>query len=194
MKKVMKERSKIFTPEEVESKCTEYFNGDDLAASVWMSKYAMRNKKGEFLEDSPSSMHRRMAKEFARIEEKHGKCKSNVGLSPYGKTREPLTEESIFKYFNKFKDIIPQGSVMSVLGNTNVVGSLSNCIVIPKLHDSYGGICWADEQLTHLMKRRCGVGLDISTLRPDKHSVSNAAGSSTGAVSFMHRFSNTTNG
>jgi ribonucleoside-diphosphate reductase alpha chain len=94
--------------------------------------------------------------------------------------------------FKDFKYIIPQGSVMAILGNEFVIGSLSNCIVLPELHDSYGGILYADQELVQLMKRRCGVGLDLSTLRPSGSSVTNAAGSSTGPVSFMERFSNTT--
>ena len=172
----------------------EYFDGDELAATTWMNKYAMKNKDGEFIEETPDDMHIRMSKEFSRIENKYkqnlnGESKS---LSEYGQKREQLTEEKIYEYFKNFKYIIPQGSVMSCLGNPYIVGSLSNCIVLPKIHDSYGGICYADQQLTHLYKRRCGAGIDISTLRPKDTNVSNAAKTTNGAVSFMERFSNTT--
>ena len=113
-------------------------------------------------------------------------------LSEYGQKREKLTEGKIFSLFDKFKQIIPQGSVMTVLGNNNLFGSLSNCIVLPHVYDSYGGIIFADQQLAQLYKRRCGVGVDISTIRPEGMGVKNAAGTTTGAVSFMERFSNTT--
>lgn len=185
---------KTFSKEDVMLACLEYFNGDTLAAEVWINKYAVKNDQGELLEMTPSDMHLRMAKEFARIENKYdvhlnGKTKL---LSEYGQKRGQLNEEKIYQYFDRFKYIIPQGSVMASLGNNKVFASLSNCIVLPELHDSYAGICYADQQLVQLMKRRCGVGLDLSTLRPAGMSVSNAAGSSTGAVSFMDRFSNST--
>jgi ribonucleoside-diphosphate reductase alpha chain len=183
-----------FSKEEVLKNCIAYFNGDELAATTWMNKYAMKTKSGKFLESSPGEMHRRMAKEFARVETKYqthlnGKHKQ---LSEYGQYREALTEERIFEYFKDFRYIIPQGSVMSSLGNANVIASLSNCIVLPEIYDSYGGIFYTDQQLAQLFKRRCGVGIDISTLRPANAEVSNAAGSTTGAVSFMDRFSHTT--
>ena len=157
-----------------EKECLDYFQNDELATSVWLSKYAMKDKKGNYLELDPSDMHFRMSKEFAKIEKKYG-------------GKNALENIDIFYRFTEFSDIIPQGSVMSVLGNPFIIGSLSNCIVLPKLYDSYGGIAYADEQLVHLMKRRCGVGLDISTLRPFNNPVSNSAGTSTGAISFMER-------
>ena len=169
----------MYNYNELEKECLNYFQNDELATSVWISKYAMKDKKGNYLELDPSDMHFRMSKEFAKIEKKYG-------------GENALSNVDIYNRFVEFKDIIPQGSVMSVLGNPFIIGSLSNCIVLPKLYDSYGGIAYADEQLTHLMKRRCGVGLDISTLRPCNNPVSNSAGTSTGAVSFMERFSNTT--
>ena len=173
-----------------------YFKGDELAATTWMNKYAMKNKQGEFVEKSPDDMHKRMAKEFARIESDY-KLKYNLNgsakfLSKYGQEREDLTEKKIYNYFKGFGDIIPQGSVMSSLGNGYQLASLSNCIVVPELYDSYGGVFYTDQQLAQLFKRRCGVGVDISNLRPAGASVSNAAKSTSGAVSFMNRFSNTT--
>lgn len=173
----------------------EYFKGDALAASVWLDKYAQPGDK------TPDDMHRRMAKKFARIEENYQEKEECLNaqitfagdedISLYGVNRNPLTEESIYNMFKDFKYIIPQGSVMSQLGN-NHIGSLSNCFVVGQPHDSYAGIMQKDQELAQLMKRRGGVGLDISTLRPSSASTSNAAKSSTGAVSFMERFSNTT--
>lgn len=171
--------------------CIAYFDGDELAATTWINKYAVRNEKNELLEKSPDEMHLRMAKEFARIEKKY-KTKNRKQLSAYGQTRTALNTQSIFKLFEKFKYIIPQGSVMASLGNKNVIASYSNCVVLPELFDSYGGILYTDHQLAQLFKRRCGVGIDISTLRPENVHVSNAARSTSGAVSFMERFSNTT--
>ena len=141
-------------------------------------------------------MHKRMAKEFGRIEADY-KLKYNLNgsakfLSKYGQEREDLTEAKVYSLFKEFGYIIPQGSVMSSLGNHYKLASLSNCIVVPELHDSYGGVFYTDQQLAQLFKRRCGVGVDISNLRPAGSSVSNAAGSTSGAVSFMNRFSHTT--
>lgn len=169
-------------------KLLDYFNKDELAANVWLSKYAQEG------EETPDDMHRRMAKEFARIELNYAN-KSNSDndkiLSEYGKVRNNLTEESIYNLFKDFKYIIPQGSIMSQLGAKSI-GSLSNCFVIGQPEDSYGGIFQKDEEMAQLMKRRGGVGIDISKLRPIGTSTSNAAKTSTGAISFMHRFSNTT--
>ena len=172
-----------------------YFNQDELAATTWMNKYAMKDADGQFLEKTPDEMHLRMAKEFGRIEEKyaHETKHFNVqSLSPYGQSREPLSEAKIYNYFKNFKYVIPQGSVMASLGNPNVLASLSNCVVMPAVYDSYGGIMKTDQQLVQLFKRRCGVGIDISSIRPANTKVSNAAGTTSGAVSFMERFSNTT--
>ena len=172
-----------------------YFKGDELAANVFLSKYA---QEGDI---TPDDMHKRMAKEFAKVEKKYQEKEKEdyedasfqaiEHLSKYCTSRENLTEESIYNLFKDFKYIIPQGSIMSNLGN-KAITSLSNCFVIGQPTDSYGGICKKDEEMAQLMKRRGGVGLDISTLRPATTKVSNAAKSSTGAVSFMHRFSNTT--
>lgn len=155
----------------------KYFNGNELAANVWVTKYAMRDKNGNFEEFDPSYMHKRMATQFAKIEDRF---------------QSKLKFHDILSLLSGFGRIIPQGSVMAMLGNFHSVGSLSNCVVLPKLYDSYGGILMADQQLVQLMKRRCGVGLDISTLRPEGTGVANAAQTSTGGVSFMHRFSNST--
>ena len=187
------------------NKLLEYFKGNELAANVWKSKYALEN------EETPDDMHKRMAKEFARIEFKYiidERKFLNIDqiqkLSSYGEdtlllNEEDIPNEDLLKYleskiYNLFKDfkyIIPQGSVMSNLGNPSIT-SLSNCFVIGQPEDSYGGIFQKDEELVQLMKRRGGVGIDISTLRPNGTSVTNSAKTSTGAVSFMHRFSNST--
>ncbi len=169
-----------------------YFNGDNLAATTWMKKYAVKNANGDYLEQTPDDMHRRMAKEFARMEEKFPSNQKLEGLSEFAKNRKPLTEDRIYKMFKDFQYVIPQGSVMAALGNQEIIASLSNCVVVPPVYDSYGGIMYTDEQLVQLFKRRCGVGVDISKLRPNRAKVSNAAGTTTGAISFMERFSNTT--
>ena len=185
----------IYTYDEVLEACIEYFSGDELAATTWMNKYAAKDREGRFTEKSPEDMHRRMAREFARIEEKyHGKVtKERMKLlSKYGNKRKLMDEERIFSLFDEFGYVIPQGSVMAALGNKHMVASLSNCVVIPSPYDSYGGIMETDQQLVQLFKRRCGVGVDLSSLRPGGLPVNNAAGTTSGAVSFMHRFSNTT--
>jgi len=161
---------------------------DELGWSVWKSKYAQSDEK------TPDDMHHRLAKEFARIENGYIQKEKQTPihtLSKYAYERNDLTEESIFEMFKNFKYIVPQGSIMSMLGS-NQIGSLSNCFVIGQPEDSYGGIMQKDEQLVQLMKRRGGVGIDISTLRPSGTIVTNAAKTSTGAVSFMERFSNST--
>jgi ribonucleoside-diphosphate reductase alpha chain len=187
---------KTYTYETVLHECMLYFGGDELAATTWMNKYAMKNNQGEFVELTPDDMHIRMAKEFARVEKQYKDTRQLNGslilLSAYGQMREPLTEERIVDFFKEFQYILPQGSVMAGLGNPYMLASLSNCVVMPEIHDSYGGIFRTDEQLAQLFKRRCGVGIDISSLRPNGCSVSNAAGTTSGAVSFMERFSNTT--
>ena len=167
----------MFTYEEALEASKNYFNGDSLAAEVFLGKYALRNGKGELLESTPTDMHKRLAKEFARIEASYP---------------NPLSEQEIFDLFDKFKYIIPQGSPMAGIGNPYQVTSLSNCFVIDSPQDSYSGIMYSDSQLANLMKRRAGVGLDISELRPKDMLVKNTAGSTTGIGTFMERFSNTT--
>lgn len=183
-----------FTADEVKAAALEYFNGDELAAGTWAGKYAVKDRAGNYKELTPDDMHRRLAHEFAQAEGAYKEIADSdlALLSGYGQQRTALTEEKIYQLFKDFSYVVPQGSVMASLGNPYSVASLSNCIVLPELHDSYGGIFFADQQLAQLFKRRCGVGLDMSPLRPASHPVSNAAGTSTGAVSFMERFSNTT--
>ena len=179
--------------EEVLSSSLSYFNGDELAATTWINKYAIKKSDGTYSELTPDDMHQRMAKEFGRVEAKYNKVKTvSEGLSVYGKNRKKLTEKAIYNLFKDFKYVIPQGSVMFGLGNHEIIASLSNCVVIPPVYDSYGGIFYTDQQMAQLFKRRCGVGVDLSELRPKDAKVSNAAGSTTGAVSFMNRFSATT--
>ena len=154
-----------------------YFGGNKFAADNWAGKYALKNPDGKIIEATPDDMHLRLATEFAKIESLY---------------KNSLTLDSIYEYFKDFYGIIPQGSVMAMAGNPFQVGSLSNCIVLPKIFDSYGGIMFADQQLTQLMKRRCGVGGDLSPIRPAGSKVKNGALTSTGVPSFMERFSNTT--
>ncbi len=186
---------RTYTYEEVFDATLKYFNGDELASTTWINKYALKTKNDEFLELTPDDMHRRMAIEFARIEHKYNRLYNGLHsdqLSDYGVNRAPLTAEKIHSFFQNFEQVIPQGSVMYGLGNHQVIASLSNCIVVPPVEDSYGGIFYTDQQMAQLFKRRCGVGTDISKLRPHNAEVSNAAATTTGAVSFMHRFSATT--
>ncbi len=185
-----------YTYQEVLKATIEYFDGDELAASTWINKYCMRDENGNYVEKTPADMHRRMAREFARIEHQYSEKVHLNGsvkhLSAYGQHRDLLTEDTIYHLFSQFRYIIPQGSVMSSLGNPYIIASLSNCVVLPEIYDSYGGIFYTDQQLAQLFKRRCGVGIDLSTLRASGMIVSNAAGTTTGAASFMERFSNTT--
>ena len=186
-------KTKSFTYQEVLKFSLDYFNGDELAATTWINKYCLKDKSGNFLERTPDEMHKRMAEQFGKIESNYIQNETiTSNLSTYGKKRKALTTDKIYKLFKDFKYVIPQGSVMYGLGNDQVIASLSNCIVVPSVLDSYGGVCYTDQQLAQLFKRRCGVGVDLSGLRPKDASVSNAAGSTTGAVSFMNRFSNTT--
>ncbi|MBK6628221.1 MAG: adenosylcobalamin-dependent ribonucleoside-diphosphate reductase [Flavobacteriales bacterium] len=182
------------TPEEALANARAAFQGDELAATTWVNKYALRDAAGNLVEASPADMHRRMAREFARIESRYAPvpAEKRASLSTYGQARERLDEQRIFSLFDGFRDVVPQGSVMASLGDPYRLASLSNCVVIPSPPDSYGGIFHNDQQLAQLFKRRCGVGFDLSTLRPSGAPVSNAARTSTGAVSFMERFSNTT--
>jgi len=188
--------TKYYSFDEVLKACKDYFSGDELAATTWMNKYALKNSEGLFVELTPDDMHWRMACEFARIEKNFAKKVKLNGtkssLSTYGQKRELLTDKIIYGLFKDFKYVIPQGSIMSGLGNPYKLSSLSNCVVMPAIQDSYGGIFKADQELAQLFKRRCGVGIDLSGLRPAGASVSNSAGTTTGAVSFMNRFSNTT--
>ena len=167
---------KKYDEAEVREATLEYFNGDELATNVWITKYALKSKKGEYEEVSPDDMHRRIAKEFARIEKKF-----NAG--------HELDEEKIYGYLKDFKYIVPQGSPMMGIGNNNVNVSLSNCVVVESPSDNISSIINSGRDLANLFKRRCGVGLDISELRPDGALVSNSAGTTTGAWSFADLYS-----
>lgn len=183
-----------FTFQEVFNKTLEYFNGDELATNTWISKYCLKDATGHYYELTPDDMHKRMAREFARIERKYKLKDKNQKISEQYKTIQEINDDEtyIYELFKNFKYIVPQGSVMSALGNPFMIASLSNCVVLPEIYDSYGGIFFTDQQLAQLFKRRCGVGIDISSLRPANAPVSNAAGTTSGAVSFMERFSFTT--
>lgn len=156
-----------------------YFDGDELAARVWVNKYAMKDSFGNIYEKSPADMHHRLAGEMARIERKYP---------------NPVPEEEIFSLLDHFRYIIPAGSPMTGIGNNYQVASLSNCFVIgiDGDADSYGAIMKEDEEQVQLMKRRGGVGHDLSRIRPKGSPVNNSALTSTGLVPFMERFSNST--
>jgi ribonucleoside-diphosphate reductase alpha chain len=154
-----------------------YFEGDELAAKVFLDKYALKDNNGKLLEATPDQMHRRLAKEFARIESK--------------KFKNPLNEDQFYGLLEHFKYVVPQGSPMFGIGNNHQIISLSNCYVVESPEDSYGGIMKVDETLAQISKRRGGVGVDISKLRPAQAPVKNAARSSTGITSWMERYSNT---
>jgi ribonucleoside-diphosphate reductase alpha chain len=168
--------SKKYTYEEVKIASTEYFDGDELAGEVFASKYALRDLQGNIYEKTPADMHSRMAKEFSRIEAKYDNS---------------LSEDQIFQLFNSGK-VYPQGSPMSAIGNPYQVQSLSNCFVLEAPYDSYGGICKTDQEQVQIMKRRGGVGFDISNIRPKGMITANAARTTDGIGVFMERFSNTT--
>jgi len=164
--------------EEILPIVTEYFDGDSMAANVWIDKYAMKTQLGEILEATPNDMHHRLAKEFARIEAKYP---------------NPLSEEEIFELLDKFKYIVPQGSPAAGIGNKHLIISLSNCFVIGNDADSYGGIMNTDEEQVQIMKRRGGVGHDLSHLRPSGAMANNAAlNDMAGMVLYAQRYSNST--
>lgn len=169
--------TKIIPYEEALEKSKKYFNGSQLEAEVFLDKYALKDSEGNLYEATPDDMHKRIAHEITRIENKYP---------------NPRSYEEVLDSLKEFKYLIPQGSPMAGIGNPFQLMSLSNCFVQGNESDSYSGIMRTDEQLAHLMKRRAGVGVDISHLRPSGMLVNNAAQSSTGAVSFMERFSNTT--
>lgn len=165
----------------------EYFYNDKLAASTWLNKYAAKDKHGKPVESTPIEMHQRMANEFERIELKYQKnitASQHKTLSDYGRKRGRLDKGKIFEMFHNFKYVVPGGSVMASLG-TDSVTSLSNCFVIDSPKDNYTSIMAARTSQIHLMKRRGGVGYDLSNLRPSGSPVNNAAGSATGPASFM---------
>ena len=165
----------MYLEQDVRAAALEYFNGNQLAADVWVSKYALRSPDG-LAELTPEDMHRRLAKEFARIESNYP---------------NPMLEEHIYELLKDFEYVIPQGSPMSGIGNPYQVQSLSNCFVLRSPEDSYGGICLTDQEQAQLMKRRGGVGFDISNIRPKGLNTKNAAGTTDGIGLFMQRWSNT---
>ena len=173
------ENSKSYTYDEAYEASLNYFSGDELAARVWVSKYAMKDSYGNIFEKSPSDMHHRIAREIVRIENKYQK---------------PMTEQEVFELLDHFRYIIPAGSPMTGIGNGYQVASLSNCFVIgiDGDGDSYGAIMRLDEEQVQLMKRRGGVGHDLSQIRPKGTPVNNSALTSTGLVPFMERYSNST--
>ena len=170
---------KVYTFEEAFKTSLNYFTGDELAAKVWVNKYALKDAFGNIYEKSPEDMHHRLAGEIARVEKKYP---------------NPLSEQELFSLFDHFRYIIPQGSPMTGIGNDFQIASLSNCFVIglDGEADSYGAIIRIDEEQVQLMKRRGGVGHDLSHIRPKGSPVKNSALTSTGLVPFMERYSNST--
>ena len=180
----MSKATKADTPQKVNyndavAESKKYFDGDDLAATVWVSKYALKDSFGNIYEKSPREMHERIASEIERIEQKYP---------------NPLPKEEVFALLDHFRYVIPQGGPMTGIGNNFQVASLSNCFVIGHKNpaDSYGGIFRMDEEQVQLMKRRGGVGHDLSHIRPTGSPVLNSALTSTGIVPFMERYSNST--
>ncbi len=170
---------KTYSYEEAFQTSLKYFAGDELAARVWVNKYSMKDSYGNIYERSPEDMHRRIANEIARIERKY---------------ENPMTADEVFGLLDHFRYIIPAGSPMTGIGNNHQIASLSNCFVIglDGQADSYGGIIRIDEEQVQLMKRRGGVGHDLSHIRPKGSPVKNSALTSTGLVPFMERYSNST--
>ncbi|WP_288205759.1 adenosylcobalamin-dependent ribonucleoside-diphosphate reductase [uncultured Parabacteroides sp.] len=170
---------KTYTFDEAFKASLDYFTGDELAAKVWVNKYALKDAFGNIYEESPNDMHHRLAKEIARVEKKYP---------------NPLSEQELFELFDHFRYIVPQGSPMTGIGNDYQIASLSNCFVIglDGEADSYGAIIRIDEEQVQLMKRRGGVGHDLSHIRPKGSPVKNSALTSTGLVPFMERYSNST--
>ena len=177
-KETVKEK-KVYTQEEAYSSSLNYFKGDELAARVWVSKYALKDSYGNIFELNPDDMHHRLASEIARIERNY---------------TNPMAEEQIFEVLRDFKYIVPQGGPMTGIGNDYQIASLSNCFVIGHdgPSDSYGGVMKIDQEQVQLMKRRGGVGHDLSHIRPKGSPVKNSALTSTGIVPFMERYSNST--
>jgi ribonucleoside-diphosphate reductase alpha chain len=179
LKELKENTRKTYTYDEALKSTLEYFKGDELAATVWISKYALKDSFGNLFEKNPDDMHRRLAKEIHRIEKRYP---------------NPLPEEIIFELLKDFKYIVPQGGPMTGIGNSFQIASLSNCFVIGNegASDSYGAILKIDQEQVQLMKRRGGVGHDLSHIRPQGSPVLNSALTSTGVVPFMERFSNST--
>ena len=166
----------MYSREEVNKSSLEYFKGDELAANVFATKYALKSKDGKYLESNPEQMHKRIAAEFARIEAKFGGDNA-------------LSYETIYNDIVNFGYIVPQGSPMYGIGNNETIASLSNCVVVASPEDNVSSIMDSGKHLANLFKRRCGVGLDISNLRPEGMTVNNSAGTTTGAWSFADFYS-----
>ncbi|WP_075603523.1 adenosylcobalamin-dependent ribonucleoside-diphosphate reductase [Saccharicrinis aurantiacus] len=173
------EKTSLYTNDDAFEAALKYFEGDELAARVWVNKYALKDSDGNIYELDPNMMHRRLASEIARVEKKYA---------------NPMSEDELFELFDRFKYIVPQGGPMAGIGNQFQIGSLSNCFVIGNdgKSDSYGGIMKIDQEQVQLMKRRGGVGHDLSHIRPKGSPVKNSALTSTGIVPFMERYSNST--
>ena len=165
------------TDQTIEKNCIEYFGGDELAASVIINKYLLKDSAGNFIEKHPDELVRRLTKEFVRIEKKYANS---------------LSEEEIYTALDHFRYVVPQGSPLFGIGNDHQTISLANCFVVDSPVDSYGGILKQDQELAQIMKRRGGVGIDLSTIRPHGTTVNNAARTSDGISCFMERYSNTT--
>lgn len=179
MEHQIKGKAKTYSHDEAVEASIKYFNGDEMAAKVWVSKYALKDSFGKIYEKTPDDMHRRLAKEIARIERKYP---------------NPMSEDEVYELLKDFRYIVPQGGPMTGIGNQYQIASLSNCFVIGNRSDadSYGGIMKIDEEQVQLMKRRGGVGHDLSHIRPKGSPVLNSALTSTGVVPFMERYSNST--
>ena len=173
------ENTKTYSYDEAFEASLKYFEGDELAARVWVNKYAVKDSFGKIYEKSPEDMHWRIANEVARVEKKYP---------------NPLSAQDLYNVLDHFRYIVPQGSPMTGIGNNFQVASLSNCFVIgvDGEADSYGAIFKIDEEQVQLMKRRGGVGHDLSHIRPKGSPVKNSALTSTGLVPFMERYSNST--
>jgi len=189
----------VYTRDEAFSASLKYFNGDELAASVFVDKYALKDLSGKLMELTPSDMHRRLAKEFARVEAKYPNPMSEkevfcllADVSHLDAAQiDKMSIDDLAAESRGLGAVIPQGSPMSAIGNEYKMQSLSNCFVIDSPQDSYGGILFADQEQAQIMKRRGGVGFDISTIRPKGMNTANAAGTTDGIGVFMERFSNT---
>jgi ribonucleoside-diphosphate reductase alpha chain len=185
-----------YTYDEAYEASLEWFGGDELAAGVFVSKYALRDAEGNLLEKTPDEMHSRLASEFARIEANYGNTPEGMAESALklelGDIREMLSSWDEHLGRRVFGEVVPQGSPMAGIGNNHKMLSLSNCFVIEAPHDSYAGILHSDQEQAQIMKRRGGVGFDLSNIRPGGVTVANAAGTSDGIEIFMDRYSNTT--
>ncbi|GAA4822746.1 ribonucleoside-diphosphate reductase, adenosylcobalamin-dependent [Marinicella pacifica] len=175
----VKKKQQVYSQEEAYQASLDYFKGDDLAARVWVNKYALKDSEGNIFEQTPDDMHHRLASEIARVEKKYP---------------NPMSQQEVFNLIKNFHYLVPQGGPMTGIGNPFQIASLSNCFVIgnPGESDSYGGIMKIDQEQVQLMKRRGGVGHDLSHVRPRGSAVKNSALTSTGIVPFMERYSNST--